>query len=269
MALPAVWVLLAVASGLTSAPAAASPLSPEPAAAPDARAAASAAVPDGVPSEVESIPGTRTPLSDEQTLSRWAYVREKTKARAVPYPGAEPLRQLRTTTEDRTPELVLLLSELRTENDGTWVEVRLPMRPNGTTGWVRREALGAYQEVATQLRINRRHFTARLFRDGEQVWRGRIGVGKHGSPTPRGRFYVRERLVPRRKDSVYGIFAFGTSAYSATLTDWPGGGVVGIHGTNKPKLIPGRISHGCVRIRNYKVGRLKRIMPLGTPIEIK
>ena len=45
----------------------------------------------------------------------------------------------------------------------------------------------------------------------------------------------------------YGPWAFGTSAYSV-LSDWPGGGVIGIHGTNQPHLIPGRPSHGCVRV---------------------
>jgi lipoprotein-anchoring transpeptidase ErfK/SrfK len=69
------------------------------------------------------------------------------------------------------------------------------------------------------------------------------------STTPAGRFYIRERLRKRRDSPIYGPWAFGTSAYSA-LSDWPGGGVVGIHGTNQPGLIPGRPSHGCIRVRN-------------------
>lgn len=66
---------------------------------------------------------------------------------------------------------------------------------------------------------------------------------------------------------VYGTWAFGTSAYSS-ISDWPNGGVVGIHGTNQPQLVPGRPSHGCVRVRNAKINLLKRLMPIGTPIEI-
>ena len=61
----------------------------------------------------------------------------------------------------------------------------------------------------------------------------------------------------------------GTADYSNTLTDWPGGGVIGIHGTNEPQLIPGRPSHGCVRMRNGSILKLARIMPIGTPILIK
>ena len=35
-----------------------------------------------------------------------------------------------------------------------------------------------------------------------------------------------------------------------------------------PSLIPGRPSHGCVRVPNAKVLQLKRLMPVGTPIWI-
>ena len=59
------------------------------------------------------------------------------------------------------------------------------------------------------------------------------------------------------------------SAYSDSLTDWPGGGVVGIHGTNQPELIPGRPSHGCVRVPNPRIRKLAKLMPIGTPILIK
>jgi lipoprotein-anchoring transpeptidase ErfK/SrfK len=65
------------------------------------------------------------------------------------------------------------------------------------------------------------------------------------------------------------VFAFGISATSPALTDWPGGGIIGIHGTNQPELIPGRISHGCVRVPNRKINRLRKLMSLGTPIEIR
>jgi lipoprotein-anchoring transpeptidase ErfK/SrfK len=63
-------------------------------------------------------------------------------------------------------------------------------------------------------------------------------------------------------------WAFGTSAYSS-LSDWPGGGVIGIHGTDQPELIPGRPSHGCIRIRNPAIVRLARRMPIGTPVRIR
>jgi lipoprotein-anchoring transpeptidase ErfK/SrfK len=71
-----------------------------------------------------------------------------------------------------------------------------------------------------------------------------------------------------RSAPVYGTRAIGTSAYAPGLTDWPGGGVVGMHGTNEPGLVPGRPSHGCIRLRNAAINRLYRLVPKGTPIEI-
>jgi lipoprotein-anchoring transpeptidase ErfK/SrfK len=78
---------------------------------------------------------------------------------------------------------------------------------------------------------------------------------------------VREKLLTL-EDPLYGQYAIGTSAYSDQLTEWPGGGVVGIHGTDEPQLIPGRPSHGCIRVRNPAMGRLWKLLKLGTPIRI-
>jgi lipoprotein-anchoring transpeptidase ErfK/SrfK len=100
------------------------------------------------------------------------------------------------------------------------------------------------------------------------IWSARVGVGAPGTPTPAGRFYVREKIHNLRGDPLYGPWAIGTSAYSR-LSEWPGGGVIGIHGTDRPGLIPGRPSHGCVRLRNDDVTELVQKLPLGTPIWIR
>jgi len=92
-------------------------------------------------------------------------------------------------------------------------------------------------------------------------------VGKSSTPTPAGHFYIRERIKALQGNTIYGPYAFGTSDYS-TLSEWPGGGIVGIHGTNEPQLIPGRPSHGCIRLTNAKVTQLWRLMPLGTPVRV-
>ena len=149
-----------------------------------------------------------------------------------------------------------------------WVRVRLAVLPNGTTGWVPRSALGEIHVVRTRLVVDRLRLHATLFRDGQRVFRASVGVGEPRYPTPAGEFYVRARLAGY-DDPFYGPVAFGTSARSSVLTDWPGGGVVGIHGTDRPELIPGRISHGCIRMQNADIRRLARLMPLGTPITIR
>jgi lipoprotein-anchoring transpeptidase ErfK/SrfK len=95
-----------------------------------------------------------------------------------------------------------------------------------------------------------------------------VGVGQPSSPTPAGEFYVRNRLT-RYRSPAYGPIAFGTSARSTAVTDWPGGGFVGIHGTDHPELLPGRVSHGCIRMPNRAIRRLGELMPIGTPITIR
>jgi lipoprotein-anchoring transpeptidase ErfK/SrfK len=88
------------------------------------------------------------------------------------------------------------------------------------------------------------------------------------APTPRGTYLVRNRLEGYAPPA-YGPVAFGTSARSPTLTDWPAGGFIGIHGTDRPDLVPGKVSHGCVRLRNPDMLRLARLMPVGTPVEMR
>ena len=148
------------------------------------------------------------------------------------------------------------------------MEVRVPRRPNGAVGWVPRDALGPFNVNRFQLVVNRHTLRATLFKRGRKVWSARVGIGAPGTRTPGGRFWVREKF--RFKNTpVYGTHAIGTSAYAPTLTDWPNGGVVGLHGTDQPELIPGRPSHGCIRLRNADIARLWRLLPLGTPLWIR
>lgn len=207
-------------------------------------------------------------LSNERTITYWAHSVGRAAVRSAPASSSPAVARLRLDTEDGYPEVYLALRSAVGAGGRVWIQVRLPMRPNGRTGWVPREALASMRLVTTQLQIDRRRLRATLYRGGRRVWSAPVGVGKASSPTPAGRFWIRERLKGLGGGTVYGPLAFGTSAYSR-LSDWPGGGVVGIHGTNQPGLIPGRPSHGCVRIRNPDILRLGRLMPVGTPVLIR
>ena len=206
-------------------------------------------------------------LSDERTVTRWAYIRRRAVLQPSPVEGAGGDERLRRRTESGFSEIYLALRSHVDEGGRVWVEVRIPGRPNGRRGWVPRDALGPFRVVRTALVIDRRRLRATLRRDGRVIWRSRVGVGKRSTPTPRGDFYVRERIRVADPRGMYGPWAFGTSAYSV-LSDWPGGGVVGVHGTNRPDLIPGRPSAGCIRVPNRLIRRLARLLPLGTPVRI-
>jgi hypothetical protein len=211
---------------------------------------------------------TRFALSSGATATyRWAFVIRRVVARSAPSRSAAPVTRLRLLTPENTTNLVQAIEGRRTAR-GVWVRVRLPILPNNSTGWVPRRTLGNWRTVRTHLLVDRRRLTLTLYRAGRPVFWARVGVGKPQSPTPAGQFYVRNMLYGFDAP-VYGPIAFGTSGRSPVLTDWPGGGFIGIHGTNEPGLLPGRVSNGCIRLRNAEMLRLARLLPVGTPMTVR
>jgi lipoprotein-anchoring transpeptidase ErfK/SrfK len=200
--------------------------------------------------------------------SQWAPVRHAVIARAGPAATAAAVARVAAETPEGTTNILELLGPVRRKPSGLWQRVRLAVLPNGTTGWVPRSSLAGPVVLDTRLVVDRAHFRATLFRDGVRVFSAAVGIGQPASPTPAGSFYVRDVLT-RYRSPTYGPIAFGTSARSPTLTDWPAGGYVGIHGTDQPNLIPGAISHGCIRMRNADILRLAALMPIGTPLTIQ
>src|SRR5262245_7872216 len=210
---------------------------------------------------------TTTTLTDKK-VARWAVVLRRVVVRAQPKASARAVTTLDTMTSDDTQNLVVVLERRDLGRDSAWYRVRLPILPNNSTGWVRTRYLGTLYTVHTHLYVDRSRLRATLKRDGKTIFTTHVGVGKSYWPTPRGEFYVRSKLTGF-DDPVYGPIAFGTSARSAVLTDWPGGGFVGIHGTNQPEILPGRVSHGCIRMPNPAIVKLARLMPVGTPLSIR
>jgi lipoprotein-anchoring transpeptidase ErfK/SrfK len=187
-------------------------------------------------------------------------------ARARPDPAAPVVRVLHEFRWDYRPQEVLALS-VRPGADGKrWYRVSVPMRPNGMLGWVPARSVHV-APTRGQIVISRTERTLEVFRRGVRVLRAPVAVGAPGMETPLGHFYVTARFIPF-EDPFLGVFAVETSAYSK-LSEWPGGGVVGIHGTDMPQLLGKAVSHGCIRVSNATAGALRRLAPLGTPIWIR
>jgi hypothetical protein len=224
--------------------------------------------PPGRPNPAGVYPQRRL-LSDRGSESyRWAFVSHRTVARTGPSRSARAITPITLRTPELYRNAIQVLDQVTYKGGKAWVRIRLAVLPNGTTGWVPRGAMAAFQKVHTRMVIVQRSLRATLYKRGRPVFSARIGVGQPQWPTPRGEFYVREKLSGYYAPA-YGPRAFGLNARSNTLTDWPGGGFVGIHGTNAPQILPGRVSHGCVRMRNPAILRLFRLMPLGTPVSIR
>lgn len=224
----------------------------------------------GVPTPIKPafVPGKPVYLRSSAHVSRWAVVRRPASARAEPSAEAAPVGTLATRTPEGTSNIVVVLGDRVDDAGRLWIRVRLPTLGEDSAGWVRREALGGYGTVRTHLVVDLQSLEARLLRDGREIFRADVGVGKPSSPTPTGDFYIRNRLTGYASP-MYGPIAFGTSARSRVLTDWPAGGFVGIHGTDQPDLLPGYVSHGCIRMRNADILRLARLMPVGTPLTVR
>jgi lipoprotein-anchoring transpeptidase ErfK/SrfK len=209
---------------------------------------------------------SRYTLTDAK-IGHWAVVLRNVAAHRQPKASSSVVTTLGTVTSDETQNLVLILAGIDLDSKRTWYKVRLPILPNNSTGWVPRSALGNLYTVHTHLYVDRKTFTATLKRDGRTVFTTRVGVGRTYWPTPPGQFYIRDKLTSLN-NPIYGPLAFGTSARSAVLTDWPGGGFIGVHGTNEPGILPGAVSHGCIRMLNDAIVRLSRLMQVGTPLTV-
>ncbi len=206
-------------------------------------------------------------LSGPNHMYRYAFVLRQGVVRRAPRLTSGVVGKLGRWTPEGTTNLVLALDGRRTKR-GVWIRVRLATLPNGRTGWVKRKVLSDWKEVRTRLVVDHRSLTATLYRRGKVIFKVPVGVGESRWPTPRGEFFVRNQLYGFG-NPVYGPIAFGTSARSAVLTDWPGGGFIGIHGTNQPGILPGRVSHGCIRLKNGDILRLAKLMPVGTPLTVQ
>ncbi|MBA2383190.1 MAG: L,D-transpeptidase [Actinobacteria bacterium] len=167
---------------------------------------------------------------------------------------------------DFRPRIVLSIgSRYDAAGQPAWYRISLPGRPNGRTGWVPAESLEV-EPIRQEIVIDRSERRLELRVRGRVELRTRVAVGAPGMPTPLGLFYVVAKYKPA--NPFLGAYAIETSAYSS-LSDWPGGGIVGIHGTNTPATVLGRaVSHGCVRVANEQILRLGRLAPIGTPIRI-
>ncbi len=186
-----------------------------------------------------------------------------------------PTRQLANPIDSGSP-LTFLVDGLTS----TRYKVLLPIRPNGSTGWVdpaQVSVLAHQYKITVELAAHKITVT-----NGTRVVMSEpIGVGKDSTPTPDGRYFIKELIRPCYPDAKgtcvpndngpYGPFAYGLSGFSPVLDDYngKGEGTIGIHGTDDPSSVGQDASHGCIRMRNDAIRQLAKLLPLGTPVIVK
>lgn len=183
-------------------------------------------------------------------------------------PGdGDPFRTLPAVTDFGSTTVALVREVGEAEAEG-WLEVVLPGRPNGATGWIRADAV-ELRETGVEVTVSLADRELTVHQDGEELLTTEVAIGDGEHPTPTGRFFVTDKLDTGDPDGAYGPYAIGLSGRSEVLTEFAGGdGQIGIHGTNDPTSIGQAVSHGCVRVPNATVRELVTLLPLGTPVVI-
>jgi lipoprotein-anchoring transpeptidase ErfK/SrfK len=169
-----------------------------------------------------------------------------------------------------SPTPFLIKEARRTGAGDTWLEVLLPRRPNGSSGWIQGDQVRV-KPLSHAVEIDLSSRTASLLRDHRKVRTWRVGIGTAGTPTPTGRFYVTVKLRPPQiSAAAYGAWALGLSGYSEVHQSFgTGDGQIALHGTFKPWLLGQPVSNGCVRMDNETITMLAETLPLGTPVTIR
>jgi lipoprotein-anchoring transpeptidase ErfK/SrfK len=183
-----------------------------------------------------------------------------------------PARQIVSgvdTSVDTIPVVFLLAGDY--DPDADRVEVYLPVRPNGSTGFVNAGDV-TVTTVPYRIEVTLAAHNLKVYDGYDVVVDAPIGVGTSDTPSPGGTYYLKELLQPPNPNGAYGHYAYGLSGFSNVLQSFAGGsGVIGIHGTNDPSTIGTDVSHGCIRLNNDVVDKMVEDigLPLGTPVEIK
>jgi len=181
---------------------------------------------------------------------------------------AEPTLTLPRLNQTGQPTVLLATKPGTDPRGARWYQVRLDMRPNGSRGWVRASDTRPVR-LTHHIEVSLRDRRLDLYDHDTRVRSFPVAIGQKQYPTPVGDYFMTVKMRPPQPNGPYGELAIAISAYSETLTDWPGGGQVGIHGTNDPSGIGKSISHGCIRMRNEDITALSQLTPLGTPVLIR
>jgi lipoprotein-anchoring transpeptidase ErfK/SrfK len=229
------------------------------------RRSAASSLAFGILALLAAAPGARGAPAPVELPAAGQLAWPRVAVRAAPDASARRVTVLGEFLPDFRRRVVLAL-DVATDAEGNaaWYRVSLPGRPNGRTGWVAAASV-SLTPMRREIVVRRGARQLELRDQGRLVLRTRVAVGAPKMETPLGTFYVTGAFTPT--DPFLGVYAFSTSGY-APLSDWPGGGVVGIHGTSMPWLLGRAVSHGCIRVGNSAMLVLKRFVRLGTPVRV-
>jgi len=156
------------------------------------------------------------------------------------------------------------------QDDGEWLRIMLPERPNGATAWVRADHVGrstSPYRMVLKLGETRVH----VYKDGFEVWSAPVGIGRDSTRTPTGSYFV--AVVEKPGPPGYGPIVLDLNAHSEDIQSWDSSGdaIAAFHGPfGAEELIRsggGKVSNGCIRMLPEDQLKMDGI-PVGTPVDI-
>lgn len=221
------------------------------------------------PSIVPSLSPAAEPTEKPRLLPQGADILAVPSERILPVWGhpAQPHAEFRLDTLNPMGHISpMLIDRAKRRGGDPWYEVLLPLRPNGSSGWVRAEDV-TLKRVDQRIDVDLSERLLSYYVHGDLEQRFRVGIGTDATPTGTGSFYVWVKVRYPSPYQPYGIAALGLSGFSPVLSEWPGGGRMAIHGTSSLTDLGNAVSHGCVRVYNTDLTKLLDV-PLGTPVRI-
>ncbi len=217
--------------------------------------------------DIEAVLGPLTPTTEAGLPEGWtlsALITEEVEI--YPYPGAHQPRETMTSSTFLGSQRVFHVLEERPDG---WLQVMVPRRPNGTTGWIRARDVTVFPvDKRVVVDLSDRKLT--VYTGSEITLTTTVAIGRPSNPTPTGEFFVTDAVVLTNPGGPWGPNAFGLSAFSDTITEFNGGdAVVAIHGTNAPSSIGNAQSLGCVRVPNQVARALSELISAGVPVTIQ
>jgi hypothetical protein len=190
-------------------------------------------------------------------------------AHTTPSINAHPIATIASRRPLTGVRTVLPVLGHATRRDGrAWLQVRLPGRPNSSTGWVTTDGtMPSWTAWRLSVNLSARLVTA--YYRGRVVHRFAAVVGAPATPTPQGQFFIEEGLSLSAQ-AAGAPFALATSARSNVFQEFDGGpGQIALHGMgNLAGALGTASSHGCIRLDAVAITWLAARIGAGVPLNI-
>jgi lipoprotein-anchoring transpeptidase ErfK/SrfK len=187
-------------------------------------------------------------------------------------PGSShPVRELANPWPASNADAGVLVAQVlpvEAQQPDGWVQVFLPITPNGADGYVRAADV-AVSKVGYGIRIGLRARRMTVFKRDKVIWQGKVAVGAAATPTLVGHYAVRAILKAPTPQSTFGPYIFGLASRTKEIAGFSGAdNEVAIHGNTDPSSLGQAVTQGSIHMPSAEMTKLATLLPLGTPVYV-